>query len=170
MHNQPSMNNIGGPVQLASATAPRHRIRPVKAGLQPLRTAVCRRPSAGYTGLTDLRTAAEVPLYADFSVFGDAGLRLRECPVGLIPPRATIAGVGIAVKPQQEPCLERQRLAERFADATRGYSDAVAKLAQHRGITTELRYRQLRMDVDDARTASEAAALALERHISMHGC
>jgi len=81
-------------------------------------------------------------------------------------------GVAVNLQPQREPepCTEHKRLAKRFADATRGYSDAVAQLAKHRGTTSELDYYKLRLLVDDAREDSETAALALERHISKHGC
>jgi hypothetical protein len=67
-------------------------------------------------------------------------------------------------------CIERQRLAERFADATRKFSDVVTQLAQHRGTTSELEYLKLRILVDEARQDSETASIALERHISSHGC
>jgi hypothetical protein len=76
--------------------------------------------------------------------------------------------MGYAAK--EEPCAERQRLVEQFADATRKFSEAVGQLAQHRGTTLELEYYKLRILVDEARQDSERAGLALERHISMHCC
>lgn len=75
-----------------------------------------------------------------------------------------------AIRARPQLCTERQRLAERFAEAAQDYSNAVAQLAEHRGTTSKLEYYKLRLLVDESRQDSEAAGRALERHISRHGC
>jgi hypothetical protein len=68
------------------------------------------------------------------------------------------------------PCNDRRKLAERFAIATRAYSDAVAELAMHRGATSEPEYRRLLLAADQARRDSENTGSELQRHVAMHGC
>jgi hypothetical protein len=67
-------------------------------------------------------------------------------------------------------CNDRRKLAERFAIATRAYSDAVAELATHRGTTSEPEYHRLQAVVNHARRESENTGQELQLHIAMHGC
>jgi hypothetical protein len=67
-------------------------------------------------------------------------------------------------------CKDRRKLAEEYAIATRVYSDAVARLAQHSGISSEEEYHSLRMIMVEARNQSENAAMEFERHLAKHCC
>ena len=82
----------------------------------------------------------------------------------------TIGAMASAIRALLQPCAERLRLAKRFADAARDYSNAIAQLAEHRGTTSELEYYKLRILVDESRQNSKAAGLAFEQHISRHEC
>ena len=67
-------------------------------------------------------------------------------------------------------CTDRERLSEKFAIAAREVSEAVVKLVQDRGRSSEARYVQLRTNAREARRQSEMNESDLARHIEEHGC
>jgi hypothetical protein len=67
-------------------------------------------------------------------------------------------------------CPERERLQERYAEATRLYSEAVQNLHENMGTLPAEAYIRLDRHKERARLESETARLDLERHLAEHGC
>jgi cupin superfamily acireductone dioxygenase involved in methionine salvage len=64
------------------------------------------------------------------------------------------------------PCRQRDRLAERYAEAVKAYSDAVNGLRALRGY----QFIQQHELAEQARTACEAVRKSLQDHEHEHGC
>jgi hypothetical protein len=68
------------------------------------------------------------------------------------------------------PCAEKTRLLAVYTTATSDYSRALDTLRQRMGVLGKGEYDRWRWSVERARTASEQARSALERHVKEHGC
>jgi hypothetical protein len=67
-------------------------------------------------------------------------------------------------------CEIKDTLSQAFERGTREFADAVAYLNQQRSQTDTAEYNSFRVAADMARLNSEHARLALDRHITEHGC
>jgi hypothetical protein len=67
-------------------------------------------------------------------------------------------------------CDEKAKLMKTYELTTAEFSEAVTDLRQRMGTVTQSEYNRLSHLADDARLKSEAARLALERHVAEHGC
>jgi hypothetical protein len=67
-------------------------------------------------------------------------------------------------------CKDRRRLAEQFALAAREYSEAVARLAQHEGPSSNVEYGALLSAMNETRQRCECAGADFEQHVAMHNC
>jgi methyl coenzyme M reductase gamma subunit len=67
-------------------------------------------------------------------------------------------------------CEEKNRLLREYDAATVSFSSAVSELRRRLGTSPKEEFKKLAQISDDARAKSEGARLALEQHISAHGC
>ena len=67
-------------------------------------------------------------------------------------------------------CEQKNRLLREYEAATGSFSVAVIELRRRMGTSPEEEYKRLAQIADDARGKAEGARLALEQHISAHGC
>ncbi len=67
-------------------------------------------------------------------------------------------------------CDEKFRLVMECTEAAEKYSDSVLDLNARSGVSAHEEYTEQKRVVDDCRAALELARLALDRHISIHGC
>ena len=67
-------------------------------------------------------------------------------------------------------CDEKFRLVMECTEAAEKYSDSVLDLNAKSGVSAHEEYTEQKRVVDDCRAALELARLALDRHISIHGC
>ena len=67
-------------------------------------------------------------------------------------------------------CNDRRRLAEQFALFAREYSEAVARLAQHEGPSSNAEYGALLSAVNETRQRCECAGVDFEQHVAVHDC
>lgn len=67
-------------------------------------------------------------------------------------------------------CKEKARLVVDYEAKTARFSRAVTVLQSKMATSPKEEYYRLQRLVDKARVESEGARLALERHISEHGC
>jgi len=68
------------------------------------------------------------------------------------------------------PCEEKDRLRALYNAAAECYATAVNQVNLSRGKTTQGEYNRVRALADEARSARDAAHLALEQHKQEHGC
>jgi hypothetical protein len=67
-------------------------------------------------------------------------------------------------------CEEKQLLGSEYEAATKNFSRTVSELQQNMGVSSKAEYERLARASDEARVKSEQARLALEQHVSAHGC
>jgi hypothetical protein len=67
-------------------------------------------------------------------------------------------------------CEEKERLRALYNSAAECCATAVNQVNLSRGKTTQAEYNRARALVDEARSARDAAHLALEQHKQEHGC
>ena len=67
-------------------------------------------------------------------------------------------------------CQEEQRLLSEYGTATSKFAVVVTSLQKELGTLSKDDYDSRVRSVDEARSKSEEARLALERHIRGHGC
>ena len=67
-------------------------------------------------------------------------------------------------------CEVRNTLSHAVERSTRAFADAGTYLNQQRSQTDSAEYIRFKVAADMARTNSESARLALDRHIAEHGC
>jgi hypothetical protein len=67
-------------------------------------------------------------------------------------------------------CAEKTRLLLEYNRATEQYSALLNELHTRMGTVSQAEYQQLRGATEQARMHSEYARLALEDHVSKHGC
>jgi hypothetical protein len=83
----------------------------------------------------------------------------------------SIECVGEGVQPQPEKeCEEKARLMNELASATNEYNRTVGLLNRSRGVLSKVEYDSIRLFVEKARKRTEAAHLAVDQHIIVHGC
>jgi hypothetical protein len=68
------------------------------------------------------------------------------------------------------PCEERQRLRILYEVAAKSYSTAINEVLASRGKTPKQEHDRVRAFMEEARSASKAAQLALQAHRQEHGC
>jgi ElaB/YqjD/DUF883 family membrane-anchored ribosome-binding protein len=68
------------------------------------------------------------------------------------------------------PCEEKQRLRALYEMAAKSYAAAVNDVLANRGKTSKEDHDRLRARADEARSARNAARLALRQHKQEHGC
>ena len=67
-------------------------------------------------------------------------------------------------------CPVKERLIQKYNDATKNYSRALNTLRAKMGTSSKPQYQQMLQESEEARERSEQARLALQRHVSEHGC
>jgi hypothetical protein len=67
-------------------------------------------------------------------------------------------------------CKEKQKLLGDYQSATVQFAAAVDRLHCWRATSAREEYEEFRRASEDARLVSEKARLALEEHVSSHGC
>jgi hypothetical protein len=67
-------------------------------------------------------------------------------------------------------CEEKKRLATEYESTTAKFAEAVADLRKKMGTSAKEEYQRLDRAANEARVRSEQARLALEQHVSAHGC
>jgi hypothetical protein len=67
-------------------------------------------------------------------------------------------------------CEEKSRLLNEYTAATQAFSQAVTELNNRAGTSSREQYRQLQRVVEDARTKSDFARHALDKHMAEDGC
>ena len=67
-------------------------------------------------------------------------------------------------------CEEKGRLLAAYELATKQFAASVTDLHQKTGVSKKAEYDQLQRVSAEARNKSEQARLALEQHVSTHGC
>jgi hypothetical protein len=72
---------------------------------------------------------------------------------------------------QQSPvCGEKERLLRAYRCASSDYQRAVLVLTERLGVLPKKEYEQLRQFIDLSRGAIDGAHMALDQHVSKHGC
>jgi hypothetical protein len=67
-------------------------------------------------------------------------------------------------------CDEKVSLMKTYESATARFSEAVTELHRKMGTVSKSEYERLSQAADEARLKSEAARLAVERHVAEHRC
>jgi hypothetical protein len=67
-------------------------------------------------------------------------------------------------------CLDKERIVSEYEIATARFADAVHELKQNIGTSERSEYDRLLREANEHRIKSEEARLALERHLTQHGC
>jgi hypothetical protein len=67
-------------------------------------------------------------------------------------------------------CKEKARLTIEYQAATETFSMSVTELQIKMGVSSKAEYERLKRVSEESRRHSEHARLALEQHISAHGC
>jgi hypothetical protein len=67
-------------------------------------------------------------------------------------------------------CEEKRRLATEYEATTPKFSKAVAEPRKKTGTSANEEYKRFERAANEARVKSEQARLALEQHVSAHGC
>lgn len=67
-------------------------------------------------------------------------------------------------------CVQKRKLNFDLVESVAAYGQAVLDLSAQRGTLPKERYDLLKGQADTLRLRSTAARLALERHITQHGC
>ena len=75
-----------------------------------------------------------------------------------------------AVSRENAPCSEKKRLMTQYHTATSRFHDVVAKLQREMGALWKDEYDHVIRYVDEARIKSEESRVAIDRHVSTHGC
>jgi hypothetical protein len=74
------------------------------------------------------------------------------------------------MKARAHDCDEKTRLAQQYEFETAQFSEAVKELSQKIGTSSKEEYARLERVANQSRVKSEQARLALEQHITSHGC
>jgi hypothetical protein len=67
-------------------------------------------------------------------------------------------------------CKEKARLIFQLDDAASAHSQSIRKQSAQMAVLSKEKYEAFRAHADQLRARSETARLALERHLSEHGC
>jgi hypothetical protein len=67
-------------------------------------------------------------------------------------------------------CEEKLRLVAGYESATKKFAAAVTELQEKMGTSPRVEYDRLQRLSDQARNKSEQSRLALEQHVTSHGC
>ena len=80
-----------------------------------------------------------------------------------------MTGEAVQLQPEKQ-CEEKVRLMSEYTTATSEFSRTLNTLYRDMGVLRKAEYDRIRGFIEKARTRSETARIALERHILQHGC